>query len=157
MPLIKSRTTDDVSRMGKAHIGLKKTVGLSKSIKQLDLRDTKEQRPKSKSRAMMMEDSREDVEQQIRRKVVSKPPRPSRSGRNFEPMAATIKEDEEEAETYDHGVVDLWLQKNALSSNTPPRRRHTKSKKIFKATGDTSVITDSTLKAGNFLPWELGN
>ena len=148
MPFIKSRTTDDVSRMGKAQIGLKKTVGLSKAT---------EQRPKSKSRAMMMEDSREDVEQQIQRKVVSKPPRPSRSGRNFEPMAATIKEDEEEAETYDHGVVDLWLQKNALRTTSTPRRRHTKSKKTFKAIGDTSVITDSTLKAGNFLPWELGN
>ena len=148
MPFIKSRTTDDVSRMGKAQIGLKKTVGLSKAT---------EQRPKSKSRAMMMEDSREDVEQQIQRKVVSKPPRPSRSGRKFEPMAATIKEDEEEAETYDHGVVDLWLQKNALRTTSTPRRRHTKSKKTFKAIGDTSVITDSTLKAGNFLPWELGN
>ena len=108
---------------------------------------------------MMMEDSREDVEQQIQRKVVSKPPRPSRSGRNFEPMAATIKEEEEEEEagTYDHGVVDLWLQKNALRPNSTPRRRHTKSKKIFKASGDTSVITDTTLKAGNFLAWELGN
>ena len=148
MPFIKSRTTDDVSRMGKAQIGLKKTVGLSKAT---------EQRPKSKSRAMMMEDSREDVEQQIQRKVVSKPPRPSRSGRKFEPMAATIKEDEEEAETYDHGVVDLWLQKNALRTTSTPRRRHTKSKKTFKASGETSVITDSTLKAGNFLPWELGN
>ena len=148
MSFIKSRTADDVSRMGKAQIGLKKTVGLSKAT---------EQRPKSKSRAMMMEDSREDVEQQIQRKVVSKPPRPSRSGRNFEPMAATIKEDEEEAETYDHGVVDLWLQKNALRTTSTPRRRHTKSKKTFKAIGDTSVITDSTLKAGNFLPWELGN
>ena len=150
MSLIKSRTADDVSRMGKAQTGLKKTVGLSKLT---------EQRLKSKSRAMMMmmEDSREDVEQQIQRKVVSKPPRPSRSGRNFEPMAATIKEDEEEAETYDHGVVDLWLQKNALRTTSTPRRRHTKSKKTFKAIGDTSVITDSTLKAGNFLPWELGN
>ena len=148
MSFIKSRTADDVSRMGKAQIGLKKTVGLSKAT---------EQRPKSKSRAMMMEDSREDVEQQIQRKVVSKPPRPSRSGRNFESMAATIKEDEEEAETYDHGVVDLWLQKNALRTTSTRRRRHTKSKKTFKASGETSVITDSTLKAGNFLPWELGN
>lgn len=153
------RKTEDVSRLGKTQIGLKKTVGLSKSTKHQDARDSKEQSPRSKSRAMG-EDAREEAEQQIRRKTsISKPPRPNRSGRSFEPMAAmTIKEDEEEEEgTYDHGVVDLWLQQNAARPMSPPRRRHTKSKKTFKPSGDTSVITETTLKAGNFLSWELGN
>mmetsp|Transcript_18931 Transcript_18931/g.54557 ORF Transcript_18931/g.54557 Transcript_18931/m.54557 type:complete len:163 (+) Transcript_18931:179-667(+) len=162
MPFMKSKgvdasekKADDVSRMGKTQIGLKKTVGLSKSGKQLDSRDSKEQSPRSKSRATM-EDSREEVEQQIRRKIASKPPRPSRSGRSFEPMATTIQEDEEEG-AYDHGVVDVWLQQNASRAMSPTRRRRTKSKKTFKPSGDTSVITETTLKAGNFLSWELGN
>ena len=164
MPFMKSKTvdaserkTDDVSRLGKPQIGLKKTVGLSKSTKHQDARDSKEQSPRSKSRAVG-EDFRDEAEQQIRRKTsTNKPPRPSRCGRSFEPMAAmTIKEDEEE-DTYDHGVVDLWLQQNAARPMSPPRRRHTKSKKTFKPSGDTSVITETTLKAGNFLSWELGN
>ena len=165
MPFMKSKTvdaserkTEDVSRLGKTQIGLKKTVGLSKSTKHQDARDSKEQSPRSKSRAMG-EDAREEADQQIRRKTpTSKPPRPNRSGRSFEPMAAmTIKEDEEEEGTYDHGVVDLWLQQNAARPMSSRRRRHTKSKKTFKPSGDTSVITETTLKAGNFLSWELGN
>lgn len=153
------RKADDVNRLAKTQFGVKKTVGLSKSTKYYqESRDFKELSPRSKSRAAW-EDVREDPEEQIRRKVSSKPPRPSHSGRSFEPMTAmtamTIKEDEEVE--YDHGVVDLWLQQNAARPMSPPRRRHTKSKKTFKPSGDTSVITETTIKAGNFLSWELGN
>eukprot|EP00562_Extubocellulus_spinifer_P005840 CAMPEP_0178520296 /NCGR_PEP_ID=MMETSP0696-20121128/27318_1 /TAXON_ID=265572 /ORGANISM="Extubocellulus spinifer, Strain CCMP396" /LENGTH=154 /DNA_ID=CAMNT_0020151123 /DNA_START=314 /DNA_END=778 /DNA_ORIENTATION=- len=132
---------DDSSKMTMTY-GLKKTIGLSKSSAK-ESRDPKEGRV---SKIIAPE-----------RKSLGRPPVPRKGGTKLRSISE--KRDDNEAEEYGHGVVDLWLEQNAHRVVSPPRRRPMRrSKNKFKAAeGDTSVITESTLKAGNFLPWELGH
>ena len=130
---------DDSSKMTMTY-GLKKTIGLTKS-------PAKESRDPKEGRASKI------IAPQ--RKSLGRPPVPSKGRTKLHSISE--KRDDNEEEEYGHGVVDLWLEQNAHRVVSPPRRRPMRrSKKNFKAEGDTSVITESTLKAGNFLPWELG-
>ena len=152
MPAITSKNAEGSSEQNKdesnklsTKLGLKKTVGLMKSS------------PKQERR-----EAPDSYEEERDRTSPGRPPLSSHKKDQDREESVEQREAVEE-DTYGHGVVDLWLQQNAMKTNETPRRsrkdrRKKKPLKSSKVSGDASVVTETTLKAGNFLPaWELGN